>query len=433
MDLSTTNHDTYIVSKLHVLTEVATTLAAHLELFELLQSVTEKIVEVMEPAELALVLLWDPATGSFLTRAVAGVIPNAQRFRDLKLLEHESITGAVFDQGKARVLVSQAEIQREFSKVRPTIRSVMADLYGQQGYPNSVIAAPLFTGEHRFGVLVLETLNDNVSFDESDLPFVQALADLIALEIDRARLDDEAAAARKAREADRMRSEVMASLSHELRTPLAAIKGYATALMLEEVDWPVDKRSEFLRLIDQETDNLEGMIRDILDSSLIDVGQFAIIPQPVRLPRLAQQIADEMQHQTQIHRFVIDFPADFPIVDVDPGRIRQVFRNILDNAIKYSPNGGLIVIQGLVRADDVVVSIADQGVGISPEDLIPLFDKYFRVKAPAGYYIPGTGLGLPVSRAIIEAHGGHIWAESKVGEGTRLFFSIKRDGPSSTE
>ena len=127
----------------------------------------------------------------------------------------------------------------------------------------------------------------------------------------------------------------------------------------------------------------------------------------------------------------MDFPPDFPIVDADPRRIRQVIRNILDNAIKYSPNGGLVVIRGQARPADVVISISDQGVGISPEDLIPLFEKYFRVKSPTGYHVPGTGLGLPVARAIVEAHGGRIWAESKVGHGTTLYFSLPRAGLSA--
>jgi signal transduction histidine kinase len=89
------------------------------------------------------------------------------------------------------------------------------------------------------------------------------------------------------------------------------------------------------------------------------------------------------------------------------------------------------VIRGEVRPNDVVVSISDQGVGISPEDLIPLFEKYFRVKSPTGYHVPGTGLGLPVARGIIEAHGGRIWAESKVGQGTTLYFSVPRAGLSA--
>ena len=147
--------------------------------------------------------------------------------------------------------------------------------------------------------------------------------------------------------------------------------------------------------------------------------------------RLAKEIVDDMQRRTDTHRLVSDFPADFPIVDADPHWIRQVFRNIIDNAIKYSPTGGLVMIRGEVREHDVVVSIADQGVGISPEDLIPLFEKYFRVKAPNGYHVAGTGLGLPVARAIVEAHSGRIWAESKVGQGTTLYFSLPLEGLSA--
>jgi two-component system sensor histidine kinase VicK len=124
---------------------------------------------------------------------------------------------------------------------------------------------------------------------------------------------------------------------------------------------------------------------------------------------------------------VDDFSADFPLLTADPRRLRQVLRNILDNAVKYSPGGGLIVIRGEVRPADVVISVADQGVGIAPEDLIPLFDKYFRVKSAAAGHVPGTGLGLPVTRAIVEAHGGRIWAESKLGHGTTFYFSLPRD------
>lgn len=419
------NHDQLTASKLYVLTEVARVLAVQMELPELLQSVIERITDVLEPAELGLVMLWDPTTRRFQPRAVAGSTEQTRRdILQISLTENESITGKVFAKGQAKLLLTAAEVTEEKLNVRPETQAAMAKIYDAAGHPKCVVAAPMRAGEIRYGVLVLETLQGAISFSESDLPFVQALADLIALEIDRAKLDAEAAEAQEAQEMNRLRSEVMAALSHELRTPLAAIKGYATALMIEEVVWPEEKRQEFLRLIDQETDNLEGMISDMLDSSLIDVGQLEIQFQPLRLSRMAGEIADEMLRHTDAHHFAIDFPSNFPIVDADPRRIRQVLRNIIDNAIKYSPHGGLIVIRGEMRPHDVVVSVADQGVGISPEDMIPLFDKYFRVKAPTGYHVPGTGLGLPVSRAIVEAHGGRIWAESTVGEGTTLYFSI---------
>jgi K+-sensing histidine kinase KdpD len=370
---------------------------------------------VLEPAEFGVILFWDPSALLFRPQAASG---SALHDRDavlaINLAEGESIMGSVFAEGKARLLSTPEEVTREMSNLHPAKRTAMIKGYGLDRSPKCLVAVPLRKDEH----------HGPACFSDDDLPFIQALADLIALEIDRARLDAEVAVAQQVQEEDRLRSEVMAALSHELRTPLASIKGYATALMLKEVNWPEEKRQEFLRLIDEETNNLERMVSDIMDASLIDIGQLNIEPQPLRLPRLAEEVAQEIQHHSSRHNLVVDFPASFPIVDADPRRIRQVFLNILDNAIKYSPEGGLTVIRGEVRPTDVVVSIADQGVGISPEDLIPLFDKYFRVKAPTGYHVSGTGLGLPVARAIVETHGGRIWAKSKVGEGTTLYFSI---------
>jgi K+-sensing histidine kinase KdpD len=420
--VSADQNDNRNAYEFHVIREVARTLAANLELGDLLQAVLDKITTLLEPAEFGVILLWNPSTRLFRPQAASG---RALRDRDavlaISLAEGESITGSVFAEGKARLICDPEAIAREMSNLHPAKRAAMINGYGS---PKCAVAVPLHKDDHRYGVLVLETINSPITFSDDDLPFVQILSDLIALEIDRTRLDAEVAITQKLQQEDRLRSEVMAALSHELRTPLASIKGYATALMLEEVNWSEEKRQEFLRLIDVETDNLERMVSDIMDASLIDIGQLDIEPQPLRLPRLAGEVSQEMQRHSSMHRFVVDFPEDFPIVDADPRRIRQVFLNILDNAIKYSPAGGLIVIRGEVRPTDVVVSVADQGVGISPEDLIPLFDKYFRVKAPTGYHVPGTGLGLPVARAIIETHGGRIWAKSKLDEGTTLYFSI---------
>jgi signal transduction histidine kinase len=416
--------------ELYALTEVAKTLAVPLDLPELLGAVMEKLANVLEPAEIGVIMLWDEASGLLRPTAVFGY--DLEQMSEMSLRPGEAISGKAYNEEIARVLSTPEETAQAMADLRPTNRQTMIRALGTDVWPHSAIAVPLRVGEHKFGVLLLQTLYRPTQFQESDVPFVQTVADLIALAIDRARLEEEAEATRQVQEADQLRSEVMATLSHELRTPLAAIKGYSTAMLMDEVKWPEEKRREFLGLVDAECDNLQSMIGEILDSSLIDVGKLAIEPQPVRLQHLARDVAEEMQHRTDIHRLVVDFPSGFPIVDADPRRIKQVIRNILDNAIKYSPNGGLVVIRGQVRPTDVVVSVSDQGVGISPEDLIPLFEKYFRVKSPTGYHVPGTGLGLPVARAIIEAHGGRIWAESKVGQGTTLSFSLPRVGLSAT-
>jgi two-component system phosphate regulon sensor histidine kinase PhoR len=195
---------------------------------------------------------------------------------------------------------------------------------------------------------------------------------------------------------------------------------------MDEVKWDQKKRAEFLQLIDAECDNIQILLSDILDSALIDVNHLSIEAKPVRLHRIANEVTSEMQLRTELHRLVVDLTSDFPIVAADPHWIKQVFRNILDNAIKYSPEGGLIVIRGEARPQDVVIDIADQGMGISPENMIPLFEKYFRVIPSDDYHVPGSGLGLPIARSIVEAHGGRIWIESREGQGTTLSFSLPR-------
>jgi K+-sensing histidine kinase KdpD len=416
--------------ELRVLTEVVKALMTPLALPVLLETVMEKIDAMLESTDFGIVFIWDPADLLFRPQVALGKgFKDRQALNAIVLKEGESITGKVHQDGKPVFLSTQEELSQMQSDMQPANRARMEKALAAV-VPKSLIAAPLTTNDRKYGVLILGTMHGSPRFAEQDISFVQTLADLIALAIDRTYFESDAADIRYTAEADRIRAEALATLSHELRTPLAAIKGYATALLLEDISWPPEKQSQFLQLIDEESDNLQTMITDILDSSLIDVGQMTLEIQPVRLERLAADIGEEMQRRTAIHRFVVDFPLNFPLIDADHLRVKQVIRNIVDNAIKYSPSGGLVVIRGEARPIDVVISIADQGVGISPEDLIPLFDKYFRVKSPTGYHVAGTGLGLPVARSIVEAHGGRIWARSKVGEGTTLYFSLPRQDQS---
>ncbi|MDH3675860.1 MAG: ATP-binding protein [Anaerolineae bacterium] len=419
-------------NQLEILAEVAKTLTIPMDLPELLEAVINKITEVLDPANFGVVLLWDPFERLFRPLAAGGRdLHDLQTLRQLELREGEGIAGKVYAEGVARIFSSPADIAEMIADMLLANAPGWAQAYGLDKLPQSMVAVPLCASDHKFGVLMLGSLQGPAVFAQSDVPFIQTLADLIALAIDRALLEAEAIAIREEKQTDRFKAEAMAALSHELRISLATIKGYSTALLLEEISWSEEKHHEFLQLIDGECENLETMINDILDSSLIDAGQLILAHQPVRLERLASEVVGEMQPRSETHRLVIDFPPDFPLVDADPVRLRQVLRNIIDNSIKYSPKGGLVVIRGEIRPTDVVISVADQGVGLSPEDIIPLFDKYFRVKSAVGYHVPGTGLGLPVVRAVIEAHGGRVWAESKVGEGTTLYFSIPLQGLSA--
>ncbi|MEJ2600100.1 MAG: ATP-binding protein [Anaerolineales bacterium] len=420
-----------LTREMHALTEIAKTLTSTIDLRELLFAIMEKIVGVLEPAEIGAIMLWDQAAGLFRPWAAFGY--EFEIFKKIGLSRGECITGKVYDAGKACLLVGREQVAGAMQNLHPDNRAILNQALGSDQIPVCTLAAPISIRDDKLGVLILEILHGSKKFSEEDLPFIQTIADLVALAIERARLGAKAEAKRDERQAERLNSELMATLSHELRLPLTAIKGYATALMLDEVDWSGAKRGEFLSMIEEECDTMEAMLTDILDSALIEIERLSIELQPLRTPQVALDVANEMNRRTDRHRILVDFPPDFPVVEGDHLWIKQVFRNILDNAIKYSPEGGLIVIRGEKRATNVAVHISDQGIGISPEELITIFEKYSRAKLPEGMQIPGTGLGLPVARSIVEAHGGRIWAESKLGEGTTLSFSLPIRHPPGRE
>jgi len=286
--------------------------------------------------------------------------------------------------------------------------------------------------------LLLENRSKPNSFIQEDIPFLKAVGDLMALSIENARLRQELQTTQSLEEGNRLKAELISTLAHEMRTPLTSIKGYSTALLMEEITFSSETKQEFLQIIDEECTVLQDLIHDLLESSIIDAGLLRLEPQPVMLPRLIQGAVDDMARRTRIHTFVVDFEkrrSSFPIVDADPRRVEQVLRNLLDNAIKYSPEGGLIVVGAKVHEDEagkeIIISVADQGMGIAPENVNRLFEKFFRAESGLGRHVVGSGLGLPIARTIVESHGGRIWAESKLGEGSTLYFTLPLQGPSS--
>lgn len=408
--------------ELHALIEVAKTLTAPIELDEMMQAIIDKIIGVVEPAQIGAVMIWDQPRGLFQPLAAFGY--DLQTLKKISLHPGESVTGKTFQRNCAQLLKTPEEVAAAMQDMLPENREIMKQSLKTDALPISTLAVPITMEENKYGVLVLETLDGHTRFTEADIPFVQALGDLIALAIERHRLREKLDAAKQLREEAKMRAELMAALSHELRLPLTAIRGYTSALLLPDVNWSQEKQLDFLQSIENECEHMESMITEMLDSSIISVDQLNPNLESVQLQEIAREVAEEIQRRSDIHRLVVDFDAHFPKVNADVYWIKQVFRNLLDNAVKYSPEGGLILIRGELRAHDVLISISDQGIGIAPEDLIPLFEKYYRAQLPPGYRIPGTGLGLPIARSIVEAHHGRIWIESKVNEGTIVNFTL---------
>lgn len=226
------------------------------------------------------------------------------------------------------------------------------------------------------------------------------------------------------KESEAMKSQLLSTVSHEFRTPLASIKGFASTLLREDVQWDIATQRDFLRIIEEETDRLSELIDNLLDMSQIEVGMLRVVPGPTQLRTLVREVAEEMRMRTEQHWFVVDMPAHLPRVWADARRLRQVLRNLFENALKYSPRGGQITVSCQVEGDQVQVSVSDQGDGIPPEYLDRIFERFFQVDGTSTRKIGGSGLGLSIAKGIVEAHGGRIWAESSPGYGSVFRFTV---------
>ena len=226
------------------------------------------------------------------------------------------------------------------------------------------------------------------------------------------------------RTAEEIKSTFISVISHELRTPVTLIKGYASTLRRDDAKWDRSFVRDSLAVIEEEADRLSKMIDDLLDASRLQAGGININLTDVSLPALAGRVAERFTPQSQKHTIRADFPPKFPIIPGDEMRLDQVLVNLVSNAIKYAPNGE-IIISGSVRPEQIVVSVSDEGPGIDTRDLPHIFDRFYR-STDAAKQTKGAGLGLYLARAIVEAHGGRIWAEPKTDLGARICFSLPR-------
>ena len=226
------------------------------------------------------------------------------------------------------------------------------------------------------------------------------------------------------RTADEIKSTFISIVSHELRTPVTLIKGYASTLRRDDAKWDKNTISESLAVIEEEADRLSKMVDDLLDASRLQAGGLNLNRGDVSLPILAKRVAEKLSTQTDQHTITADFSEDFPIILADETRVEQVVINLVSNALKYAPKGE-IKISGHVHPEQVVICVSDEGPGIEAQDLPHIFDRFYR-STKAVKQTKGAGLGLYLARAIVEAHGGRIWADPKPDTGARICFSLPR-------
>jgi PAS domain S-box-containing protein len=280
----------------------------------------------------------------------------------------------------------------------------------------SLYIVPLAVGNRTVAALTLLDVTGGNRFTPETRTLAERFALAAALALENARLY---AAAKRATSA---RDEVLAVVSHDLRNPISAI-AMCARILREAPPSDLAERDRMLTAITEATVWMQGMIRDLLDVSAIEAGRLSVDRQPAALGSIISTAVGMVRGEVEQRsiRLTVDIPQDLRSVNVDASRIVQVITNLLGNAIKFTNASGTVVVRAANGPSSVVVSVEDSGIGIEPEALTRIFDRFWQARPTPRR---GSGLGLAIARGILEAHGGRIWVDSEVGRGSVFSFSL---------
>jgi signal transduction histidine kinase len=419
LDKARLHHETQQrLKEVSTLQAFARQISASLDLSEVLDSIVITLKQVLNCRGASIALLV-PDTQTLEIRAAAGI--QAKWKREAKLKLGEGISGQVAATAQP-IYVPDTQAVADFIFFDTVVRSLLC--------------VPLTLKDRVIGTLTIDhSLPD--AFTKNDERVLIIAAAQAAVAIENAQLYEELKerarkleqAYRELQEADRLKDELVQNVSHELRTPLTFVKGYVE-LLLEEDMGPINERQrESLSIVAEKTNSVTRLVSDIIFLEQIERESLQLSTvQLTDLARLALQGCEVTAAAAGI-QLRAEVEPDLPTVVADRDRVNQVFDNLLANAIKFSPVGGTITIRLQQQDDAILASVTDTGIGIPPDQLHRVFERFYQVDGSATRRFGGAGVGLAIVKRIVEAHGGRIWVESELGKGSSFRFTIPRARP----
>ncbi len=326
------------------------------------------------------------------------------------------ILGGIVQAGEARIVNDMA-----LAPEAVNIPGTATEIQGEK-----LMAAPIVDLGKVIGVMAVWRNDDEPSFTPAELSFLEGVTRAAAVAIRNARLFGQVQAARaEAEEANLAKSRFLSNTSHELRTPLNSIINFSYLLLQEAADRLNAEQKDLLGRIEESGHHLLGLINDVLDLSKIEAGRLELAVEAVDLAALVEGVMETVSglvadRPIELRNFV---PAGLPPISADPVRIRQVLMNLVSNAVKFTERGH-VTVRAQALGDEVLVEVADTGIGMAPQDLRRAFVDFVQIDASPDRRYGGTGLGLPISQRLVELHGGRLWAESSPGAGSIFSFTV---------
>ena len=256
---------------------------------------------------------------------------------------------------------------------------------------------------------------------------LQGLANLVAIGLERSRAHATTSRAEAARQSDELKSTLLDALAHEFKTPLTSIRAASTALLASDgID--AEQRRELLSVVDEEADRLSILVTEAIQMARIEAGRVHLRREHYQVPALIESVMEKLKTRTEGRAITVRIANDIPPIWVDRELMEVALRQLIDNALKYSPPDSPVRVEAEMDSRRVIVSVSDSGPGIPEAEQTRIFEKFYRADA-ARHRVPGAGLGLVIAREIIHANGGEIWVESKPGEGSIFRFSVPANAP----
>jgi len=403
------------LAEVSTLYSFAEKLSSSLDLPELLDLIVTTLRRVLNCRGVSISLLM-PETQTLEIRAASGLQDKWRQSAKLKV--GEGISGQVAATATP-LYVPDARSLPDFIFFDPVVRSLLV--------------VPLMVKDRVIGTLAIDqAVPDAFEKDDERLLVIAAAQAAVAIENAqlyaalKERADKLEKAYKELQELDKLKDELVQNVSHELRTPLTFIKGYVE-LMLEQDMGPLNEvQRESLSIVSEKTNALTRLVSDIIFLQQIERESLDLAPHSLRdVAKMALHSCEVTAANAGIS-LRLDAPEVVPPIAIDRDRVNQVLDNLLGNAIKFSPRGGTITIGVEDRGDCLQISVSDMGVGIPPDKLKRVFDRFYQVDGSATRRFGGAGLGLAIAKRIVESHGGEIWVESEVGHGSRFIFTLPK-------